>query len=371
MVPFLMLYLTIRLGIPLAGAALMVSLLGLGSFLSQLTGGELADRFGRRPVMLVSFFVGPFAMIVLGLTREVAPLAAATFVLGFFMDLYRPAASAMVVDIVPAARRPRAFGYLYWATNVGIAVAPIVAGLLANLDFLLIFAGDAITTLIFGLIVLVRVPETQSREAAGAAKVPLSSRVGHVARDPIMLAFTLLALMLFITHSQSYVTLPVAMSDSGLLPSDYGLAIALNGALIVLLTLPLSRRVERWPRLPGMALAALLAGVGFGLTALATTLPFYALTVGIWTLGEIIDTAIGPVFVSEISPPSMRGLYQGVFGSAAGLAYFIGPVLGGYIYAEYGSAALWAATLVLGIAVSLGYLLLGPMAAHRLRAAAA
>lgn len=61
--PFLMLYLTLQLGLPLAGAAVLVSLLGLGSFQAQVSGGELADRFGRRPVMLVRFFVAPVAMI--------------------------------------------------------------------------------------------------------------------------------------------------------------------------------------------------------------------------------------------------------------------------------------------------------------------
>ena len=69
-VPFLILYLTSRLAIDPASAALMVSVLGAGSFLSQLTGGELADRLGRRPVMLLSFFVSPLAMITLGLARE-------------------------------------------------------------------------------------------------------------------------------------------------------------------------------------------------------------------------------------------------------------------------------------------------------------
>lgn len=367
--PFMMLYLTGRLGIAPAGAALMVSVLGAGSFIAQLTGGELADRFGRRPVMLLSFFVSPVAMIVLGLTRDIWLLVGAMFVLGFFMDLYRPAVSATVVDLVPAVRRARAFGYIYWAINIGIAVAPIVAGLMANIDYFLLFVGDAVTTAVFGVIVWARVPETQSRDAAKAARVPIRLRVGQVAREPILLTFTLLTMLLFVIHSQSYVTLPLSMADSGLLPSDYGLAIAVNGFLIVLVTLPLSRGVERWSRLPGMALAALLAGAGFGLTALATTLPFYALTVAIWTVGEIIDSAIGPVFVSEMSPAPMRGLFQGIFGSAFGLAFFIGPALGGFIYAQFGSDALWGAILLLGIGISIGYLLLSPIATRRPRAA--
>src|SRR3954452_20819742 len=95
--PFLVLYLTSRLGMAPAAAALLVSVLGAGSFLAQLTGGELADRVGRRPVMMLSFFVTPIAMVVLGLTHETVVIAAAMFAVGFFTDLSRPAINAAVV----------------------------------------------------------------------------------------------------------------------------------------------------------------------------------------------------------------------------------------------------------------------------------
>src|SRR6188474_3479563 len=77
--PFLMLYLTARLGMAPAAAALLVSVLGAGSFVAQLSGGELADRLGRRPVMMLSFFASPLPMIVLRVTQEVALLALAMF----------------------------------------------------------------------------------------------------------------------------------------------------------------------------------------------------------------------------------------------------------------------------------------------------
>lgn len=65
-------------------------------------------------------------------------------------------------------------------------------------------------------------------------------------------------------------------------------------------------------------------------------LPLYALTVAIWTVGETVGAAIAPVIVSEMSPPGLRGLYQGIFGSVWGLAFFIGPALGGFVYDQFG-----------------------------------
>ena len=81
-----------------------------------------------------------------------------------------------------------------------------------------------------------------------------------------------------------------------------------------------------------MAIAALLLGVGFGLTAFATTLLFYAFTVAVWTLGEVIGAAIAPTIVSEMSPPGTARPLPGHLGLVVGLAFFIGPALGGYVY---------------------------------------
>lgn len=364
-VPFLMLYLTAKLQMDPASAALYVSVLGAGSFIAQLVGGEVADRLGRRPVLLLSLFVSPVAMITLGLSKETWLIAIAMFILGFFTDLFRPAMSAAVIDLVPADKRTKAFGYIYWAINLGAALAPIAAGLLANFDYFLLFLIDALTTATFGVIVLLRVPETQSAEHAQAAQAPTRARAGQALRDPMLLFFFMLSLLVGVIYSQAHVTLPLDMAAAGLPPSDYGLAVAVNGALIVLITLQVARSIGRFPRYPIMALSTLLLGAGFGLTELAATLPFYAFTVVIWTLGEVMGAAVAPVIVSEMSPPALRGLYQGIWGSSWGLAFFIGPALGGFVLHNYGSAVLWGGTFVLGIVISLGFLALSIPARRR------
>ncbi|HEX9331623.1 MAG TPA: MFS transporter, partial [Anaerolineales bacterium] len=78
-IPFLTLYLTTKRAIPISQAALMVSLFGAGSFIAQLSGGEFTDRLGRRPVMLMSFFVTPLFMITLGLARGLVLISISTF----------------------------------------------------------------------------------------------------------------------------------------------------------------------------------------------------------------------------------------------------------------------------------------------------
>src|SRR5687768_12056321 len=164
-IPFLTLYLTAQREIPVSTAALMVSFFGAGSFLAQLTGGELTDRLGRRPVMLMSFFVTPVFVIMLGLARGLALISICTFMVGFFTDLYRPAVGAAIADLVPPESRMRAYGYNYWAINMGAAVAPFLAGLIADYNFFILFAADALTTAAFGFIVLFGIHETRPAEA--------------------------------------------------------------------------------------------------------------------------------------------------------------------------------------------------------------
>jgi MFS family permease len=293
----------------------------------------------------------------------IAPL---TLIQGFFTDLYRPAVNAVVADLVPPEGRPRAFGYMYWAINLGFAFAPIIAGMMARRNYFLLFLGDALTTFIFGLIVLWGVRETRPPEAQVAAKAAVQGRLARLGREPLMLIFAALALGFGMIYMQGNVTLPVDMQAHGLGPDAYGLAISLNGILIVLMSIPASNLLGRWPRFGSLALASVLLGTGFGLTAFSRTLPLFAMTIAVWTLGEIAGATVAPAVVADLSPVDLRGLYQGVFGAAWGLAFFIGPSLGGWIFQQNGSTILWAGCFVLGLLLALGYLAMARPAGNRL-----
>ena len=365
-IPFLTLYLTAQRQIPVSTAALTVSLFGAGSFLAQLSGGELTDRLGRRPVMLMSFFITPIFMLTLGLARDLILISLCTFVVGFFTDLYRPAVGAAIADLVPPESRMRAYGYNYWAVNLGAAVAPLLAGLIANYNFLILFIGDALTTAIFGLIVLLGIHETRPAEAHHASRTPLGERLTQLKRAPILLIFSFLSLFTGIVYLQGYVTLPLEMQAHGLGPENYGAAIAMNGFLVILITIPFSNRAAKWPLLETAALAAGLLGLGFGFTALADSLPLFALSVAIWTIGEIAANAVAPTIIADLSPVELRGLYQGIFGSSWGLAYFLGPLTGGWVYEHLGSHMLWIGCFVTCLLVAFGNLALSAPARQQM-----
>ena len=180
-------------------------------------------------------------------------------------------------------------------------------------------------------------------------------RLSQLKRAPILLIFSFLTLFFGMIYTQAYVGLPLDMKSHGLGPGQYGTAIALNGFLVILMTIPISNLATKWPRFETVAVAALLLGLGFGATALANSLPLFAVSVAIWTLGEIAGTSVAPTIIADLSPVELRGLYQGIFGAAWGLAYFIGPLAGGWIYENLGSDVLWVGCLAIGIVVAFCY----------------
>jgi predicted MFS family arabinose efflux permease len=233
-------------------------------------------------------------------------------------------------------------------------------------NYLLLFIGDALTTFIFGLIVLARIPETRPAEAGHAAHATFKERIQQVKREPLLLAFSGLALFIGVIYMQGYVTLPLDMKAHALTSADFGMAIAANGILIVALSIQVSNAASNWPRFRAMAVAALFLGTGFGLNMFARNLlPFYVLTVIVWTLGEIIASAVAPALIADLSPIELRGLYQGIFGSAWGLSFFIGPVLGGWVYEQMGATVLWLGCFILGCILSICYLWMGTLAKRR------
>lgn len=281
-VPFLALYLTTQRAIPVAQAGLIVSLFGAGSFIAQLGGGELTDRLGRKPVLLTSFLVTPIFVITLGYAQDIRLIAACTFILGLFTDLYRPAVNAAVADIVPAQDRPRAYGYIYWAINLGFAISPLLAGLLAGYNYLYLFLGDGITTLLFGLIILFGFRETRPTEAAQqTTHASFGDRLNQLQRAPVLLWFSFLTLFFGMIYMQGNVTLPIDMASHGLGPEQFGMTISVNGILIVLFTIPISNMAVKWHRFRTIAISVIFTAIGFGFTAFADSLWLFALSVAI------------------------------------------------------------------------------------------
>jgi len=343
--PFLVLYLVRERGLPEATAGLLLSTYGLAGIPSQLGGGVLADRIGRRQTMLLGSVGFAAALAVLGSARSLPLIVVGVLLTGLTSDLFRPASSALVADVVPPADRPRAYGLTFWAVNLGFAVATALAGLLAEQGYGLLFVGDALTTVIFGLVVYRGVGETRPvrdpLEKSGSFLDPF--------RDRLMIGVIISWFLYACVYFQVFLTLPLAMTADGLAPRTYGLVLALNGVVIVIVQ-PLSLGwLARLPRMPTAGASMALVGVGFGLNAFAETGWQYAACVVVWTLGEIGVASVGHAVVADIAPAQLRGRYAGAFGIAFGAAGVVAPVLGTAVLASSGASAVWSGCLLIGL----------------------
>jgi len=360
---FLALFLTAR-GFSLEQAGLVVALFGAGNVVAGPVAGAFADRVGRRPTMLVALWASAVVTALLGALSSPLAIGAAVLLIGLIANGYRPAAAAVVADIVPAADRARAFGLLYWAANLGMAVSAAAGGLLATLGWTTLFLVDAATSFLFGFVVWRRIPESRP-QAPPATAGPPSRGYGTVLADRVYLVFLGLQLALMLAFLQFMVALPVDMARHGFGPATYGRVIAVNGVLIVLLQPLVARHLARFD--PGRVLAAgsALVGLGYGGYALAGSAWEYAAATAVWSLGEIFVLPVAATVVAALSPPDLRGRYQGLYSLTFGSAMFASPILGAAALERLGPVTLWAACLLLSFLVALGHLAAGRARRHR------
>jgi len=370
--PFFVLYLTGPRHVSVQTAGIVLTVWGFGGLLSQPIGGFFTDRFGRRSTLAASLTVTAVTLFALSFARPLWLIAALVLLLGTVADMYRPAASAAVADLVAEADRTRAYALQFWAVNLGFSVASVSAGVLLHLGFGILFALDALTTFAFGMLALRFVPETRPHSDERPAR--LLDPVRLFRTDRLLLAATVIVLVYATLYLQVAVSLPLAVRHAGLSASVYGYVVAINGILIVVgqpLTLKLLDRLPRRATLPpGLA----VVGLGLAATGLCHQPWQFALTVVVWTIGEIATAGSFQALIASLAPPHMRGRYAGALGLAWGASGLLGPLIGASTFAA-SPAAVWLGCLVIGLVAAAGqYWLLGALdrrLAHRRAAVAA
>jgi MFS family permease len=357
---FLVLYLTQAQHLSPATAGTVVAAVGVGDIGSQLLGGWLGDRIGRRNTMLVGFVGGAVALAALGSAESMPEIWAAAVGVGLTIELFRPAGSAAVADL-PTGQRIRAFGLLYWAANLGFSVATVTAGILAKHGYGLLFWINVLASLAAALIVWRQVPETRPAESMRTRRALLPV----VLRDRLMIAMMAIHVGYFTLFLQTFTTLPLLMTADGLGPATYGAVLALNGIAIVAVQ-PLAVRLLAGRN--GSAVSAvsmLLVGGGAALGAMSHGTAGFAGSVLIWTLGQIgIAVRFGDTF-ADLAPAELRGRYMGLASTTWSIGAVLGPLAGTALLDLAGPAVLGSACAIGGIALFAAQRALAPALRRR------
>jgi MFS family permease len=349
---FLALYLTRQLGFSTVQAGTAVAAYGVGEVLAGGLGGDLADRLGRRITIISSMLISSAALIALSQMQHYGAIVGTAFVVGVSSEMYRPASSALVADLVPEGQRVTTFAVLRLASNLGFACGSAAAAFLASHSFQLIFAADAGSSALFALIAVLTIPTDRPRKGQ---ERPGRSAYRTLFKDRSFMLVVLPAVLISFVYYQELLGIPFRVRELGFSATDFGLLLTFNGALVVLLELPISavtmRRDPRWM----LAIGFLLVGIGFALTGSATTMPALLGTVAIWSTGEMIGAPVSYAYVADLAPPDLQGRYQGVFGLAWGSGAVSGPAIAGALLPE-AAAVFWPLLGVLGL-VSAGMVL--------------
>jgi MFS family permease len=362
--PFLTLYLRQSMRVSMTTIGLLFTLTSPINLFSQVVGGSLADRWGRRIMMAISLLASGLVMFGFGLVESLTSLIPLLVLHGIFSPLFRPASDAMVADIIEPGKRGQAYGLLRVVMNVGAAIGPSLGGFIASRSYFILFLCGALANVLYFLIVVSFIRETKPQSSTTLGEKTGQAREGWnvVLRDIPFVAFCLINMLTCIVYSQMNTTLPVYLKeDFGVGEAQYGQLMTLNAIMVVILQFPITRITDRYKRvqMQMMALGAFLYALGFGAKGFVGTLPLFAFSVVIWTLGEMIIAPVSTVLVADMASETVRGRYMGALGLIWGVGYGLGPTLGGTVMDNLGGRYIWYASLILGSIAAAAFLLLG------------
>lgn len=323
----------------------------------------LSDQIGRRATLLFSLVATATLMLVLGFVQTLSLIIPLAILYQFFNELFRPVTSATIAALVAPTEQARAYSLRYWANNIGNALGPLIAGLVAPISYLILFMGDALTTYCFSLLIWLGVPETRPGNRLHIQKQQERKESPQLPRrnaftDLRLWAYALLGLLFDCVYLQWMTALPLDMHAHGMSTLAFGTIMAVNAAQIVLISLPMAALFQHINQHLSLAIATLMLGTGMGLYIWLHTYPGYILGALCWTIGEILSYPIALALIAELSPPLLRGSYQGVYSSIRALSSLLAPALGGLILERLGSSVLWSCCFAVSALIAGGYLIL-------------
>jgi MFS family permease len=246
---------------------------------------------------------------------------------------------------VPAGQRVTAFAGYRLALNAGFAFGPAAAGFLAKNSYLWLFVGDALTSMLYGLVAWFALPHGQRSRVEESG---WSEAVQVMVRDRRFQRMLLASLPIAFVFFQMSSTFGLHVTSFGIPDTGYGALLSLNGLLIVVLELAMTSFTRRFRATRIIAIGYVLIGLGFALNAFATTVSAFAIAMVIFTFGEMTAMPVAGAYVADLAPINMRGRYAGVNGLMWALALTFGPSLGVLLY-QASAKGLWLTCGALGL----------------------
>ncbi|NOR89080.1 MAG: MFS transporter [Anaerolineales bacterium] len=350
--PFFTLYVTQKFGVGMTTVGMIFGAFAVTSMVGSTIGGALADRLGRKPLILFGLVVSAISSLWLGLVNELSLFFAGAIFVGLFTNIGGPARQAMIADILPEEQRAQGFGLFRVVVNLAAAIGPAIGGFLASQSYLSLFLTDAAISIFVAILLFIVLPETriarksQEEESMGQTL----GGYGTVLRDKFFMFFWLASALSTLVYIQMNGTLAVYLRDvHNVSLQSFGAILSLNAGMVVLFQFYITRRYAKYPELAVITVGALLNAIGFALYGFVATYGLFLLAMAIITVGEMLWAPISQSIVARLAPEDMRGRYMAFFGFSFAVPFAIGPLLAGLVIDYYDPNWVWYASGIIGL----------------------
>ena len=315
-------------------------------------GGHISDHLGRRPVILVGWSLTALVPLSWTLVDDFGKAIPLLLLVSLFAPIAMAATQALVADVVPPERHEHSYASLRVANNLGVTLGPPIGGaLLITGSYDVLWIG---VTLVGALETVLAWRLLPSRGEYTPEEPPSRGSFGVIRRDRAFLVFLVSMVLANLVYFAFEVVLPISAVDShGLSPAAWGFLVVINPALVTVFQLRLTRRVERFPAAPKLALAMLLMGWPFLLLSVNASIAVMALVILIFVIGEMLWIPTSQAIVAGLAPADLRGAYMGAFASTSSAGFALGPFIGLQIRGGYGDTAMWSFFAVVSVLAAL------------------
>ncbi|MGN7478006.1 MDR family MFS transporter [Solibacillus silvestris] len=357
--PLNSIYIHDHLGKSLTTAGIVLMLNSLAGVFGNLVGGYLFDRVGGYKAILIGVVLNLLSISLLTIWHDWPQYIIFLAMMGFSGGIVYPAIYAIAGSAWPEGGR-RAFNAIFLANNVGVAIGPALAGIVADIKFDYVFSANLFFYAVFFVLVLT----TYRRfDAISMTTKSLSSDDAKRRNKAPIIAISILSISLvvcWLSYSQWSATISSYTQGLGMSLSQYSLLWTINGLMIVAVQPIIKPLVTRWEKKikHQLVLGLVLMSISCIIIYFAGSFKMFAAAMVILTFGEVFFTPIIPMIANKLAPLGQQGFYQGLVNSATTIGRMIGPVFGGFMVDLYGMQALMiilSAALIIAIIPCLIY----------------
>src|SRR5215207_9216482 len=318
--PFFSLYITQKFGVGMTQAGI---LLGMNSFFAlagSTVGGALADRFGRRRIILFGLVFSALSSLSLGLANSIQWMYPLIIMVGLLASVAHPAHEAMLADILPESKRQEGYGILRVVFNYAWNFGTAMGGFIAARSFFALFVIDALISCIVAALLFRLLPETKPKveEEADQKQESFWETVkGYrvVFRDLAFVGFIAAGMLALIVYIQQYGSLAVFLRDThGIDSRGYGVILSITGLEVVLFQFWISRMIRHRPPFLMLMLGTGIFAIGMFMYGIVSGFVMFVIAAIIVCIGEMFYFPTSQVVAAGFAPKEMRGRYMAVAG---------------------------------------------------------